>query len=258
MKESLPESAQDELREDAPERRRDSLSSPIVRELAQRIDSGELHPGDRLPTERELIEQYGVSRTVIREALSSLRSSGRIDTQQGRGAFVLGSPVATGSGLRHTRLSTVQEVLNVMDVRIGLESEAASLAAQHRHEGHLRRLRDALRTLEQHGGKTNEHDIAFHMAVAQATGNPYFVEVLGNLANSLTPRARMDSFHTDEHARALHRQRVNLEHAQILHAIERGDGEAARAAMRLHLANSRERLRLVLEYAERPPLALSA
>lgn len=258
MTEAPQVSEHDVLREDVPERRRDSLSSSIVRELAERIDSGELHPGDRLPTERELMEQYGVSRTVIREALSSLRSSGRIDTQQGRGAFVLGSPVATGNGLHRTRLSTVQDVLNIMDVRIGLESEAASLAAQHRHDGHLRRLRDAMRALEQHGSKSPEHDIAFHMAVAQATGNPYYVEVLGSLSASLIPRARIDSFYADEHARAQHRQRVNLEHAQILHAIERGDGEAARAAMRLHLANSRERLRLMLEYAERPPLALSA
>ena len=244
------------------ERRRDSLSSAIVRDLSSRIDGGELRPGDRLPTERELMEQHGVSRTVVREALSSLRSSGRVDTQQGRGAFVLGTPIATGamgSNLNVVPLHTVQDVLNVMDVRIGLESEGASLAAQHRQEGHLRRLREALAALELRGSSYQEDDLAFHMAVAQATGNPYFVEVLTSLSGSLiAPRGRIDTFGSDDQARDLHRQRVNLEHSQILQAIERGDGEAARAAMRLHLANSRERLRHMLEYAERMQSSPSA
>ena len=70
-------------------RQRDSLTTQVLRDLSGRIEKGELKPGDRLPTERELMALYGVSRTVVREAVSSLRSTGRIATQQGRGAWVL-------------------------------------------------------------------------------------------------------------------------------------------------------------------------
>ncbi len=75
-------------------RPRDSLTAQVLRDLSARIERGELSSGDKLPTERELMVEYRVSRTVVREAISSLRSSGRIDTQQGRGAFVLSPPFA--------------------------------------------------------------------------------------------------------------------------------------------------------------------
>ncbi|MEC5397858.1 FadR/GntR family transcriptional regulator [Uliginosibacterium sp. H1] len=230
-------------------RQRDSLSSMAARELAARIDGGSLKPGQRLATERELMAEFGVSRTVIREAMSMLRSSGRIATQQGRGAFVLGSPAAMGFDLPEADATSSRDVLYIMDMRLGLETEAAALAAVHRQESDLVALRDTLRNIEQSPTHVPRLDVEFHLAVARATGNPYFVRVLDSITPLMVPRVRVDLFGADVAARRAVLQAVNFEHQQVCRAIERRDAEAARAAMRLHLANSRERLVRLLEFA---------
>ena len=231
-------------------RQRDSLTTQVLRDLSARIEKGELKPGDRLPTERELMALYGVSRTVVREAVSSLRSSGRIATQQGRGAWVLDPPSSLGFQLDDADLSTVKDVLQVMEIRIALESEAAALAAQRRTSEQLTALRQAFDALEASLSRPDssaEHDVRFHQEIARATGNHYFTELYSRLAPRLVPRARLDLFKNDPEGKVAYLQRIQQEHAQIQQAIARGDAEAARAAMRLHLTNSRERLRAALE-----------
>ncbi|MDQ8020560.1 MAG: FCD domain-containing protein [Moraxellaceae bacterium] len=239
-------------------RQRDSLSSMTARELAARIDAGTLKPGQQLATERELMAEFGVSRTVIREAMSMLRSSGRIATQQGRGAFVLGSPAALGFDLPTAESTSSRDVLYVMDMRLGLETEAAALAALNRQESDLVALREALHCIEQSPAHVPRLDVDLHVAIARATGNPYFVRVLDSIAPLMVPRARIDLFGGDSAARAMVLQTVHFEHLQIVRAIERRDAEAARAAMRVHLSSSRERLVRLLEFAGEPitvPLA---
>jgi GntR family transcriptional regulator, transcriptional repressor for pyruvate dehydrogenase complex len=232
-------------------RPRDSLTAQVLRELSARIETGALKPGDRLPAERELMAQFNVSRTVVREAIASLRSGGRIDTQQGRGAFVLPAPAAHAQLLDASDLARIDDVLQMMDFRIAIESEAASLAAQ-RHTGRqLAAIRAALEALE---GRIKAADGAaaldyrFHLAVIRATGNPYYINLFVQLGPLLLiPRARVDLFAHDARARTRYLEGVQQEHAQMVEAIARGDAEAARAGMRLHLANSRERLRATLE-----------
>jgi DNA-binding FadR family transcriptional regulator len=231
-------------------RQRDSLTTQVLRDLSGRIEKGELKPGDRLPTERELMALYGVSRTVVREAVSSLRSSGRIATQQGRGAWVLDPPASLGFRLEDADLTTAQDVLQVMEIRIALESEAAALAALRRTTEQLAALRQAFDALESSLARPDssaEHDVRFHLEIARATGNHYFTELYAGLAPRLVPRARLDLFKNDPDGKVAYLQRIQQEHAQILQAIARSDPEAARAAMRLHLTNSRERLRAALD-----------
>jgi len=231
-------------------RPRDSLTAQVLRALAASIESGELNPGDRLPPERALMEKYRVSRTVVREAIASLRSSGRIDTQQGRGAFVLAPPFAYPYVVDASDLAKIGDVLQIMDLRIGLESEAASLAAQRHTPAQLRSIHAALETLEA-GIKAAQTavnpDIEFHLSIIRATGNAYFIDLFTQLGPLMIPRARVDLFKSDRRAKVRYLALIQQEHAQIYQAIARRDAEAARAAVRLHLTNSRERLRAALE-----------
>jgi DNA-binding FadR family transcriptional regulator len=230
---------------------RDSLTAQVIRDLAARIDAGELPGGTQLPTERELMQAYGVSRTVVREATSSLRASGRIATQQGRGAFVLAAPAAFRFTIDTAELGTLRDVLQVMDIRVAVEAEAAALAATRRSSPQLAALRAALEALAAGLRKpagNSESDVAFHLAIAKATGNGYFAQLLDGLAPRLLPRARLNLFGDDRKRKLDYLQRLQHEHSDIFHAIERRDGDAARAAMRLHLSNSRERLRQAFEH----------
>jgi DNA-binding FadR family transcriptional regulator len=229
---------------------RDSLSSQVARDLASRIDSGDLAPGVQLPPERELMERYGVSRTVVREATSSLRASGRVATHQGRGAFVLSPPPAFRFTIDPAQLSTLRDVLHVMDVRLAIEAEAASLAAARRTPPQLAAIAAALEALAANARKPEGNtasDVAFHLAIAAATGNAYFAQLLEALAPRMLPRQRLDLFGNDRRARLDYLNRLQQEHADIHSAIARRDPDAARAAMRLHLSNSRERLRRAFE-----------
>ncbi|MFC0407541.1 FadR/GntR family transcriptional regulator [Roseomonas elaeocarpi] len=221
-----------------------------MRDLLQQIDEGHLRPGDQLPTERELCVRYGVSRTVVREAVSSLRASGRLAVEQGRGAFVL-SPAATAPRyhLQPSEAGAVEDVLKLMEVRIALESEAASLAAQRgTAEGkeHLAALTRRLGESAADAEASAALDRDFHMCVAALSGNSYFGTLLGGLSPQLVPRARLDLFKHDAAARADYLTKLQMEHTHILDAVMRSDAEGARAAMRLHLSNSRERLRAAL------------
>ena len=242
--------------------RRDSLTSQVTKDLSQRIDHGELRAGDRLPTERELMEMYGVSRTVVREATSSLRSGGRITTQQGRGAFVLGASKSVPFEVALDMQSSGQDVLDILDIRIGLESEAAALAARRRTPAALDDIAQALATLDVglgSGASVRSLDVEFHLSIARAAGNHYFTDLLGKLAQIPVPHARQHMFKNNPRARNEHLQRVRFEHAQIFQAIERGDTDVARAAMRMHLANSRERIRVALEsISGEPPAAVAS
>jgi GntR family transcriptional regulator, transcriptional repressor for pyruvate dehydrogenase complex len=231
-------------------RPRDSLTAQVLRALVASIDTGELQPGDRLPPERELTARYSVSRTVVREAIASLRSSGRIDTQQGRGAFVLAPPFQYPYAVDASDLSKIGDMLQIMDLRIGLESEGASLAAQRRTPAQLADIRSALDKLET-GIKAAEtavsSDAQFHLEILRATGNSYYIDLFTQLGPLMIPRARVDLFKDDRRAKIRYLELIQAEHAQIYQAIARRDAEAARAAVRLHLTNSRERLRATLE-----------
>jgi GntR family transcriptional repressor for pyruvate dehydrogenase complex len=230
-------------------RRGRSLAHELVDGLGGQIRSQALRPGDKLPTESEIMQAWGVSRTVVREALSRLQAAGLVETRHGIGTFVL-APPASGFGLEPSELPTAGDVLAVLELRISLETEAAGLAAQRRSEQQLADIRAALDELEANRegkGDTVTPDMRFHMLIAAATGNRYFAEIMGHLGTTLIPRARINSPRVAHEDLPQYLRRVNAEHEEIYEAIARRDPEAARAAMRLHLTNSRERLRRAQE-----------
>ena len=222
-----------------------NLTEQLVDALQRRVEHGEFAAGSKLPTEVELVASYKVSRTVIREAMSQLRARGFVETKRGIGTFARERPPAESPFARIDR-SAVAEVLALLELRISLETEAAALAAKRRTDAHVERLGALVVAIEQAadtGSDAADVDFDFHLTVADATGNHFFPDLLRYLGRAIIPRTRIDSPAIAHEARADYLRRVNREHQEIEHAIVRGDSDAARAAMRTHLANSRERLR---------------
>jgi DNA-binding FadR family transcriptional regulator len=222
-------------------KRSHSLAHDLVSELTQRILLGVFKPGDMLPSENGIVREHGVSRTVVREALSKLQASGLVETRRGIGSFVIERQV---QGLRLVG-ETAASVLQLLELRMGLEGQAAALAAIRRSNEQVQGMRHALddyQDLVTAGDSCIDADRRFHMLIAEATGNIYFMEMMSHFGNALIPRSRVNPSERVGASMAPHAYLANLEHEAILDAIRRRDPDAARAAALLHLSNSRYRL----------------
>ncbi|QBE64327.1 FadR/GntR family transcriptional regulator [Pseudoduganella lutea] len=228
----------------APKKRHRNLAQGVVESIGASIREGVLKPGEKLPTESVIMELHGVSRTVVREAISHLQAAGLVETRHGIGTFVL-EPPAPALLISPDTIRTIEDVLAILELRISLETESAWLAAARRTDQQVQDMGEALQRILQ--GGSIEADMQFHMLIAQATGNRYFVDILTHLGTTIIPRARLNSAQLSHDEPSAYLQRVNREHEDIFHAIERRDPEGARAAMRTHLSNSRERLRKAQE-----------
>jgi GntR family transcriptional repressor for pyruvate dehydrogenase complex len=218
-----------------------NLTAELVDLLTREITSGKLAPGSRLLTEQEMMATFGVSRTVVREAVSALRSEGLVLTRQGVGAFVAADAQKRPFRIAPAEAKSVGEVLRVMELRMGVEIEAAGLAADRRSAKHLAKIEAELAKIDaaiERGEAAIEADFEFHRAIAAATANPHFESFLGYLGHYIIPRqsVRIEKFGRDEQAAYL--RKVQREHRAISTAIAKRDAEAARDAMRAHLSNS--------------------
>jgi GntR family transcriptional regulator, transcriptional repressor for pyruvate dehydrogenase complex len=215
----------------------------VVAGLKDKILSGELAPGTKLPSEAELLAEYAVSRTVVREAVSRLQAEGLVETFQGRGSFVLAVPEPSSFTLESSAIRSHHDVLAMIDFRLGVESEAAALAAARITPASSGPVRDALGEFGRAGQEgAVEADFAFHRAVAAATGNRFYVDLLDSLGPMMIMLPRMRLGEEFSMTDATHVERVQREHDNIGAAVLAGDVETARAAMRLHLGNTRRRL----------------
>jgi GntR family transcriptional regulator, transcriptional repressor for pyruvate dehydrogenase complex len=222
------------------------LAHGLVDALSERIRTGEYAIGARLPTEAEIIEEFGVSRTVVRDAISRLQTTGQVVTRHGIGSFVQKQSIEAGFKVHPEQLKTLNEIVALLELRIGLETEAAALAAMRRSEENVRKMRSALdrfaKAIEL-GGDGVEADYAFHAELAYATQNAHFSQLFESLGSGQIPRAKLPATQQTEQRQAYLRT-IHLEHESIFQAIAQQDSEGARAAMRIHLGNSRERRRL--------------
>jgi DNA-binding FadR family transcriptional regulator len=227
-------------------RRPRGLVQEIVDALSTDIREGRLVEGQKLHTEAELMQRFDVSRTVVRESISRLQASGLVETRHGIGTFVLATAEALNFRIAPEDFATVADVVSLLELRISLESEAASLAAQRRDEAHLQSMGVALAAFEasiQADSDAVPSDFQFHMEVARATGNRHFAGLMTYLGTMIIPRTRLNTADSAPEGRLAYLQRVHQEHESIFNAIRQQDAEAARAAMRIHLSNSHERLR---------------
>jgi DNA-binding FadR family transcriptional regulator len=237
----------------APRRRPRTLALELVDALGDRIRDGRLDAGAKLPTEAAIMEEFGVSRTVVREAISKLQASGLVATRHGVGTFVVGLGDASAFRIAPDQFATLRDVIAVLELRIGVETEAAALAAARRTAQNLADMRSALEAFAaatEAGRDAVGPDFQFHLEIARATQNAHFAELLGTLGSMIIPRARLESAEPQSPERREYLRRVNGEHESIYDAIAAQDAEAARAAMRTHLANSRERRRRANAQAE--------
>lgn len=222
-----------------------NLTQQVVSHISSLIQSGALAVGDRLPSESEIVRSEGVSRTVVREAISKLQAAGLVATRHGIGTFVREQSERGDFGLEGGMVNTTGDVLALLEVRIALETEVAALASLRRTDSHLQAMTLAMESFRKEihtGHDAVNPDFQFHLGMARAAGNRYFLDILTTLGSKVIPRSRL---HIDEQdpQRQEYLKRIHNEHEDIYNAILRGDPEASRAAVRNHLGNSRERMK---------------
>ena len=225
-----------------------NLTREAVDRLEQEIVNGRLKPGARLPTEQEMMSAMGVSRTVVREAVAALRAQGLVVTRQGVGAFVATDVQRRPFRIDPEGLDSIGDILNVVELRMGVEIESAGLAAERGGAADVRRIGAALKVLDEafeRGDSGVDEDVAFHRAIATATGNPQFVRFLEFLGLFVIPRRTIRPAGERSEERRAYLAGIQEEHRTIHAAIRDRDPAAARAAMRRHLSNSRERYRRI-------------
>lgn len=210
------------------------LYEQIVEQIAARIIGGDLNPGDQLPSERELAEQFAVSRTAVREAVKALSEKGMVEVHPGRGTFVVNS---TGSAVRHSidlilRFGQRGGSHDLVEVRAILEPEIAALAAENAKPEDLDAMRQAVDTMDQSLDDRDafiEADLDFHLALANASHNTIIPVLLDPIVDLLREqRGRIFGVPGGP-------QRGQMHHKRILKAVESGNGRAARNFMRDHL-----------------------
>ncbi|MCV9993506.1 FCD domain-containing protein [Paeniglutamicibacter sp. ZC-3] len=220
-----------------------NLTAGLVEHLRGQISTGLIAPGDKLQSENALIAEHAVSRTVVREALTRLQAEGLVHTRRGAGSFALTPPAPeTGAQARVPR--TLAERRQLLEFRMGLESEAAAAAAITANADTLPALDAALEAFRKAGTNASRSmscDFEFHSAVAAGSGNPYFLDAVRHLGPAMIamPLQRLKSRDSIPDSRL---EQVATEHLGIRHAIASGNAMAAAAAMRVHLANSLHRL----------------
>jgi len=222
------------------------LSRGLFEQLAEEIKSGRLGPGERLPTEQELTRAARVSRTVVREAVAALRAEGLVVTRQGVGAFVSAEPQRAPFRIDPERMQSLGDILGVMELRLGVEIESAGLAAERAGRAQLRAIGAALEAIERasaQGRSAVDEDLAFHRAIAQATGNGEFPRFLQFIGRHLIPRRTVSGLPERMGGRRAYLAIIQEEHRRIFDAIRDRDPKAAREAMRRHLTRSLERYR---------------
>ena len=221
------------------------LAQRLVAHFSERIRDGSFKPGSKLPTEYEIMREHSVSRAVVREAISQLQAAGQVQARQGIGTFVLETVESSNFRIDPTTIVTMRDVIALLELRIGIETEAAALAAD-RHTPHdVKQMEATLARFQKNlekGGETVKPDFEFHMGIAAATGNRYFTEVLSHLGLAILPRVRVDVRYLARDNTYGYLDRANREHRDIFDAIIRHDAPGARAAMQIHLGNVHERL----------------
>ncbi|SAL57258.1 FadR/GntR family transcriptional regulator [Caballeronia humi] len=220
-----------------------ALSDTVAQQLQKQIEKGSFAKSGKLPTEAVLAQEFGVSRTVIREAISRLKNEGMVEPRQGSGVFVV-----ERAGIRPLRIDYAQavepgSVVHILALRRAIEAEVASEAAMRRTDAHMAAIDAALAKIEAavaDGEDGVAEDVAFHRAIANATGNPYFLKTLTFLNQYL--EAGTIVTRRNEALREDFSRQVREEHAAIAAAIRAGDPMAARNAAQTHLYNAARRL----------------
>ena len=219
------------------------LTDRLAARLIAQIDAGDLRPGDRLPTEAQLAQAHGVSRSVVREAVHQLKSRGLLRSRQGSGSYVAAAPAHRALAFDPRVLESMDAVVQVVELRRVLEGEIAALAAARATRAQQTALQRALKAIDtatDRGHDGVDEDLALHRLIGEATGNPQFGRLLAFLEQYLREAMRVTK--GNESRRDDFMRQVRAEHRAILAAIATRDPAAARAAAIEHLIRGEARL----------------
>ena len=220
------------------------LYEQIVKQIEESILKGALKAGDQLPAERELAQQFGVSRTAVREAVKTLREKGLVESYSGRGTFITnGTSQAIKQSLDFMmRIGQQDGLAQLAEVRQILEPEIAALAASRVQEQHLAMMREAVAVMDEALRDPDayiEADLDFHLSLAEAAENPIILSLIDSIVGLLREQ-RLRIFYVDGGP-----DRGQYHHKRILEAVEQRDEDRARDAMRAHLQQVREDSRVL-------------
>ncbi|MBO9328159.1 GntR family transcriptional regulator [Achromobacter sp. HZ01] len=232
-----------------------NLTDRVTEMLLEEITSGDYQIGEVLPPEQIIATRMGVSRTVLREAVSRLKGDGIVQSKQGRGLTVMQTARPSVLRMQAADIGDAEQVLRIVELRRGFEIEAAQLAAQRRSEEDLAAMRralhmmaDAIATGDVAAGV--DADMEFHRCVARATRNEHYLNFFDFLAVLLKKNLRVSRSRSAKVAgRGAQAQK---EHEALFAAIEKGDVELARRQARSHVDNTEARLRTAAATAEKP------
>lgn len=215
------------------------LYEQIVQQIEDSVLQGTLKEGDQLPAERELAQQFGVSRTAVREAIKALHEKGLVDAFPGRGTFIT-------SGNSNSMRQSLDRILksgqpdgaaHLVEIREILEPEIAALAAARADDQDLATMREAVSVMDNARHDVDayiEADLDFHLALAEAAGNPFILSLIDSIVGLLREQ-RVRIFYVHDGP-----ERGQVHHKRILDAMERRDPRGAREAMQAHLQQVRE------------------
>ena len=221
-----------------------ALSHKVADVLEAEIRTGRLGPDHKLPTEAALVAQFAVSRTVIREAISRLKSLGLVASRQGSGMYVKGA-IFSPLSFDAKHVVSKQAVIQMAEIRRALEAEVAGLAALRRTAKDVYGINQAIAALDaavRSGGNGVEQDIHFHRAIADAAQNPFLISTLDYLRQFL--QGAIAVTRANEARRADFAQQVQREHLAIAQAISGGNATKARQAAARHMNNAIKRIEL--------------
>ena len=220
-----------------------SLADDLVVQFESKILSGALNPGERFPTEMTITTEFGVSRTVVREAFARLAARGLLESRRGSGAYVAEGARYQAFQVTAAELRELDDVLRLLEMRTGFESEMASIAAQRRTDGDLAAMRACMERMAQSTDMDESvaADSAFHAAIAKATGNPYYLRFTDFLGIRLVPSRRLYLRTDSPRSHAAYAKSINRDHKAIYDAIEAHNRTKAGSAARRHMEKSYER-----------------
>ena len=215
------------------------LYEQIVQQVEESIHKGAMKPGDQLPPERELAQQFGVSRTAVREAVKALREKGLVEAYPGRGTFITdGTSYSMRQSLdRMLRVGQAEGSGFLAEVREILEPEIAGMAATRADTEDLASMREQIRIMDEARKDPDafiEADLDFHLTLAEAAANPIILSLIDSIVGLLREQ-RMGIFQVEGGP-----ERGQYHHKKILEAVEHRDPRGARDAMRAHLKQVRE------------------
>ena len=222
------------------------LTDRVKVDLIRLIEVENLQPGDKLPPSDKLCERFSVSRTVVREAIASLKAEGRLRSLRGSGVYVSEPPKVSGGSMFMEAPQDIGDVLEFMEFRMSVEIEAAGLAAERRTETNLLRMEQAMSQFARHredNSLATDADRAFHRAIADATNNARFRLFVDEMGERLIPRRELGAGFADEKDKSDFLDTITAEHRRIVDAISVRRPDEARAAMRSHLEEGRRRYR---------------